>query len=336
MRHSGSVFASVLWLAGVNDLSAQRPDTGRPEGLSRLTLEATLLGGAPAATALECNGRVVRIRELDPERRVEGGPRAALEAFVATLLRDELDRRHAWLDDDAYDAAYAEFAEPYDSTPFTVAVIATKFRGYPSLEVFQQRWRLRESFARTLPETAFDDAALAAEAERSRALLTDATVDVEWWFHPAPVAADGRGDFAAATAVAERTLARLRAGEASTDAKAQQSGVEASFAHGETLSFNQLRQRLRESEFTTLLREGIADAVFAAKPGEWIGPLRGSDGVYVVRALKRSEPQLRVDLTLEHTQKLVRELVLQRRFAEWIDDVYARAVVRVVPPPTGR
>ena len=38
-----------------------------------------------------------------------------------------------------------EYRQPYDSTPFTVEIIATRFKGYPCLEAFRSRWRLISS-----------------------------------------------------------------------------------------------------------------------------------------------------------------------------------------------
>src|SRR5262249_56215869 len=58
---------------------------------------------------------------------------------------------------------------------------------------------------------------------------------------------------------------------------------------------NPLRQQLRESEFTTWLREGVAEALFHAAPGELLPPLRGSDGVYVARVVRKVEGKGKAD-----------------------------------------
>ena len=87
-------------------LPAQRPDTAAKSGVTRLQVEATFLGGAPEAEAIELNGQVLRLADL---RRNEAGddvgPRGAMEQFVLAALRQDLERRGAWLADEQYEAA---------------------------------------------------------------------------------------------------------------------------------------------------------------------------------------------------------------------------------------
>ncbi|HZN38940.1 MAG TPA: hypothetical protein VFD82_09060 [Planctomycetota bacterium] len=92
-----------------------------------------------------------------------------------------------WLGDAEYEAAYATYAEPYDTTPFTVKVVATKFKGYPSSDVVYShlgadqpvllnplRQQLREllvqSLFRAWIDTAFADSVvrLPQDAARTR------------------------------------------------------------------------------------------------------------------------------------------------------------------------
>lgn len=328
-----SAAALILALTTAIPVAAQRPDSGHPRGVTRLALEATILGGAPAAASFEANGSVIELdalhRKLIEEHGAGPAPRLLLERVVLQVLKEELVRQKAWLDDDDYEAAYAEYAKPYDETPFTVNVIATRFKGYPDLQVFQQRWRVLESFVRTLPADAFGDAALAAEAKASRDLLVGTGLTAEWWFHPAAMAADGRLDFATATQQASRTVAALRADAGKVTLA---DGVTHEVAGAKPMQLNPLRGKLGESEFTSLLRSGVAEAMMAATPGELIGPLRGTNGVYIARVQKRHEPDRDVDLTDARVRELVVQLLRQRQFEAWVDRVFQAAVLRLPPP----
>lgn len=310
----------------VTGLPAQRPDAAARSGVTRLQIEATFLGGSPEVDAVELNGRLLRPTELRRNEAGEDlGARAAMERFVLTTLQQELERRHAWLDEAQYEAAYDEYRGPYDSTPFTVKVIATRFKGYPDLATFRARWRVFECFRRTLPKDACNDAALAAEAERSRDLLVGTGVEIECWLHAATQQDDGRRDFAAAEQAAAKTLQKLRAGEAVEDPAVQFSH------HGEKspLLFNPLQNLFGEGEYTSLLREPAAAAVMRAKTGELVGPLHSPTGVLVVRVAKRTEVDRKIDVKNERTRELLRQLLEQRLFLDWVDEVFAKAVLRL-------
>src|SRR5262249_51814234 len=200
------------------------------------------------------NGRIVVVADLVRTAQEAGIAddriaRHCLEQLVLTVLREQLEKKKAWLDDDDYKAAYADYAEPYDKTPFTVKVIATRFKGYPSLEDFQQRWRVVESVARSLPKDAFDDKALAAEADRSRDLLSGSGIEVELWFHEAKAGSQGQRDFAAALQKAEATRAAVATAKDGKAALAEDV-VHSHLGVDMPVLLNPLRQQLRESECT--------------------------------------------------------------------------------------
>ena len=307
-------------------LPAQRPDTAAKSGVTRLQVEATFLGGAPEAEAIELNGQVLRLADL---RRNEAGddvgPRGAMEQFVLAALRQDLERRGAWLADEQYEAAYDEYRKPYDGTPFTVRVIATRFKGYPDLASFQRRWRVFECFRRNLPKNALDDAALANEAELSRDLLDSIGVEIEWWQHAADEQPDGRRDFAAAERQATATLTQLKAGEKVTDPAVR-------FGHHGARSpvlYNPLQQLFGEGEYTSLLREPAAAAVMRAKEGDVVGPLRTPGGAAVVRVVKRTGTVQELVAKDGQRRELLRQLREQRLFLAWVDEVLAKAVLRL-------
>lgn len=296
-------------------------------------LEEAFLAGPRLPERVEVNGRIVVVADLVQQARTVGiaddlVARHCLEQLVLTVLRDRLVQQQAWLDDAAYERAYAAYAAPYDSTPFTVEVVATFYKGYPSLECFQQRWRVMESCARSLPKDALDDASLAAEAARSRDLLAGSGIEVELWFHEAAPGEHGQRDFAAARRQALATHAALLAAkgnapELAADVVAMHLGA------GQPILLNQLRQALRESEYTNLLREGVADALFRAEPGQLLAPLRGAYGVYVARVVRKVEGKNKVDPKHEGMRKLLQQMLVQHRFREWVDAALAKAVVRL-------
>src|SRR5690606_9285412 len=72
---------------------------------------------------------------------------------------------------------YDEYREPYDSTPFTVEIIATRFKGYPCLEAFRARWRLITSYADLIKDE-MNDESLQAHADARAAFFADGQVDV--------------------------------------------------------------------------------------------------------------------------------------------------------------
>jgi hypothetical protein len=98
---------------------------------------------------------------------------------------------------------------------------------------------------------------------------------------------------------------------------------------GRPVLLNPLRQQLRESEFTTWMREGIAEALFRAAPGELLPPLRGADGVYVARVVRKVEGDRKIDRLDAPRRGLLRELLVQSLFREWIDTAFASSVVRL-------
>src|SRR5690606_5221961 len=67
----------------------------------------------------------------------------------------------------------------YDETVFSVEVIATTFKGYPSLEAFRQRWRLIRSFEKMI-EDEMTDEALQAHADGHAGFFADGSVNVDF------------------------------------------------------------------------------------------------------------------------------------------------------------
>ena len=93
------------------------------------------------------------------------------------------------------------------------------------------------------------------------------------------------------------------------------------------LPLNQLRQQLRESEFTQLL-DGFSLAeflFFEAEVGKTIGPIQGPDGWFIARVNTRTPARRKIDVKNERERELVREDFLTVRFLDWAREVVGRA-----------
>jgi hypothetical protein len=92
------------------------------------------------------------------------------------------------------------------------------------------------------------------------------------------------------------------------------------------LPLNQLKQNLRESEFTQL-HDGFSLAnflFFEAEVGKTLGPLQSSDGWVIARINARTPARKRVDVKSERERTLVREDYVTNRFFVWANEVIAR------------
>jgi hypothetical protein len=85
--------------------------------------------------------------------------RAMQEVVVREALRQELVGKDAYVSDEEFQRRYEEYRQPYDTTPFTVEVIATRFKGYPCLEAFRSRWRLITSYGDMIKDEINDEPA---------------------------------------------------------------------------------------------------------------------------------------------------------------------------------
>ncbi|MCA8964357.1 MAG: hypothetical protein H6838_02010 [Planctomycetes bacterium] len=293
-------------------------------------LDAILRGPAPDPALLEVNGSMVSGDDL--RRRcgeLQADPAQHLpQVLILDVLTEELRRTGKALDDEQLAEAYEEYRKPYDATPFTVKVIATRYKGYPSLDAFVARWRVFHAFERSLGEIPREQ--LLQEVKRSNDFLCDGAVKVELWFFAAHHEGEKGWDFVAAEQRAAKALAALRA-----DPAAKGLGDDSFKAVGgwpeNAMRYNILRQLMGESEFTDLAAvSSAAHLLFhEAAPGEFVGPLRGPQGWWVARVVERVPPKGKLELKDDRTEKLVRDLLLERLFLEWTDEVLGRAVLRV-------
>ena len=92
---------------------------------------------------------------------------------------------------------------------------------------------------------------------------------------------------------------------------------------------NQVRQHIRESEFTDLLQGlSVSDYLFFEAPeGKAIGPLQGPDSWYIARVNARTPPRRKVDVSAERDRTLVKEDYVNYHFLKWANEVLARAEI---------
>ena len=93
------------------------------------------------------------------------------------------------------------------------------------------------------------------------------------------------------------------------------------------LPLNQLKQQLRESEYTQLL-DGFSVSnylFFEADVGKTHGPIAGPDGWFIARINSRTPPRRKVDVKNEKERELVTEDYINYRFFQWANEVIGRA-----------
>ncbi|MCB9883881.1 MAG: peptidyl-prolyl cis-trans isomerase [Planctomycetes bacterium] len=259
--------------------------------------------------------------------------RAMQEVAVREALRQELEKNDAYVSDEVFQERYEAYRQPYDSTPFTVEVIATRFKGYPCLEAYRARWRLQTSYADLIADQ-INTENLQAHADKYAAFFADGQVSIDvipfQARNPKTGAWEPNGMDQAKTR-AEAVFASIEKKEKTFD-EALNSHLEF-FANDEKrgrlgfLPLNQLKQQLRENEFTTL-HDGfsISDYLFfEAEVGTIVGPIAGPDGYFIARINSRTPARRKIDVTNEKERELVREDYISHRFFDWANEVIGRA-----------
>jgi hypothetical protein len=293
--------------------------------------------GLPADVVLRVNDLEWKTQEaFDFVKKglfVQDLERAMQEVAVREALRQELVAKGSFISDEDFQRRYDEYRQPYDSTPFTVEVIATRFKGYPCLEAFRSRWRLIASFSDLIKAEMTDDA-LQAHADQRGAFFADGQVDVSvipFMARNHKTGAWEPNGMASAQARCEAAFAALEKKEMTFD-QLLDKHVEF-FANDEKrgrlglLPLNQLRQQLRESEFTQLL-DGFSLAeflFFEAEVGKTLGPIAGADGWFIVRVNTRTPARRKIDVKIERERELVREDYITTRFLKWAGEIVAKA-----------
>lgn len=293
--------------------------------------------GLPAETVLSVNGMTWSTQDafeyVKKGLYVQDLERAMQEVVVREALRQELVKAGVYVSDEVFQERYEEYRQPYDSTPFTVEVIATKFKGYPCLEAFRARWRLITSYADLIKDE-IDDAHLQAHADQFAAFFADGNVSIDLIPFQARNAKTGAWEpdgMQRAKERADAVFAALEKKEMTFDEALTKKGE--FFANDEKmgrlgfLPLNQIKQQFRESEFTQLL-DGYSVAswlFYDAEVGKTHGPIQGPDGWYIARVNARTPARRKIDVKNERERELVREDYINHRFMQWANEVIARA-----------
>ncbi len=258
--------------------------------------------------------------------------RAIQEVVAREALRQALVEADAYLSDEEFLRRYDEYRAPFDTTPFTVEIIATRFKGYPCLEAFRARWRLVASYGEMIKDEVTDEN-LQAHADKFGAFFADGQTAIDIIPFMARHMKTGAWEpdgMAGAKERCEAMFARMEQGEVTfDDALAKHTEF---YANDEKrgrlglLPLNQVKQQLRESEFTQLLDGySLADYLFFEAPlGKTVGPLPGSDGWLLARVNNRTPARKRIDVKEERQRQLVREDYVTRRFFTWANDILSR------------
>lgn len=259
--------------------------------------------------------------------------RAMQEVVVREALRQELVAKNSYVADEEFQRRYEEYRQPYDTTPFTVEVIATRFKGYPCLEAFRARWRLITSYG-DLIKAEITDENLQAHADKYGAFFADGQVSIDMipfqGRNPKTGAWEPDG-MDKAKARADAMFAALESKKMTFD-QALSEHTEF-FAnddkHGRLgfLPLNQLKQQLRENEFTQLL-DGFSISnhlFFEAEVGKTFGPIAGPDGYFIARVNARTPARRKIDVKNPKERELVREDYINTRFFQWANEIVAKA-----------
>jgi hypothetical protein len=258
--------------------------------------------------------------------------RALQEVAAREALRQELVAKGAYLSDEEFKRRYDEYREPYDSTPFTVEIVATKFKGFPCLEAFRARWRLLASYGEMIADELTDEN-LIAHSEKFAAFFGDGQVNCDVIPFMGRDTITGAWQPDGLDAARERCDVVLAALE-----KREMTFDEALKKHGEffpndekrgrlgLLPLNQVKRYLRESEFTQLMDGySLASYLFWEAPvGKAVGPLPGPDCWFIARVNQRTPAKKRINIENENERKLVREDYITRHFFDWANEVIGR------------
>jgi hypothetical protein len=261
--------------------------------------------------------------------------RAMQEVVVREALRQELVKAGNYVSDEEFKRRYEEYRQPYDSTPFSVKMISTRFKGYPCLEAFRSRWRLMTSF-NDMIKNDVNDENLQAHADKRAGFFGDGSVNIDL----IPFLARDQQTLAWQPDGMQKAKERCEAVFAALEKK-EMTFDEALTKKGEFivnddkrgrlgfLPLNQVKQQLRENEFTELL-DGYSVAsflFFEAEVGKTVGPIQGPDGWFIARVNSRTPARKRMDVKNERDRELVREDYLGHRFMAWANEVIARTKV---------
>ncbi len=315
----------------------------------------TASDGLPPDVVLTVNGRRLLTAEAFPTvaRRVTAIDREQVLRWMAwaTATRQALVKAGVYLPEEEFAKKWQAHVGPYEKTPFSIEVVATAFKRFPSYDLYREYCRLRKSFEKMIEKEVTEEALLQHRA-RVQDFLGDGKVDAQVIllsaFDPIDFNWKGPDAFDKAKARAEEVMAALEAGTSFDEAIDRYSEFidlpvrtplgkpYSDYPHRNHGRFgpqskNQLRQFLGETEFDELVRgTSIGEILFhEATLLEVVGPMRGPHGWYIGRVLERLPGAKTGDFAQETTRNLLREDYLTRRFIDWSAGVVARSRFKI-------
>ncbi len=314
----------------------------------------TASDGLPPEVVLTVDGRPLLTAEAYPNvaRRVTAHDRERVVRWMAwaTATRQALVKAGVYLPEEEFAKEWQAHVGPYEKTPFSIEVVATAFRRFPSYDLYREYFRLRKSFE-WLIEKEVTEQALLRHRARVQDFLGDGKVDAQVILRPAIDYTDfswkGPDAFDKAKKEAEEVMAALKAGTSFEEAidrwsqffeppppapgRQAPQGPRPNRGRFGPQSKNLLKTLLGESEFEEIVRGySIGEILFhKAALLEVVGPMRGPLGWYIGRVLERLPGTKTVDFALETTRNLLREDYLTRRFIDWSADVVAHSRFKI-------
>ena len=265
---------------------------------------------------------------------------AIKEVVLREIISQKLKDLGHWMSDEDFEAAFATYREQFDSTPFTTELIATKFKGYPSMEAFRNRWRAISSFERYAEaEGMLSQEKMQEYANEHAVFFNNGQVNMElipFQARDMQTAAWVPGGLDAARQRAEAAWARLENKEIKFPELLNEVGE--FFSNDEDRGrpgfkpYNQWRQLFRETEYTDLLmgHSVCRHAFFEVPQGTIIGPVHTADAYYIIRVNSRQQTAQGFDLSDPNKQALVREDFVVNTFLDWANGVVAAGKVERV------
>jgi hypothetical protein len=316
------------WL--MDRATIEYPFDGLPDGV------CLRVNNVEASTAELLESFSSMISDVDQER-------AAIWVELSANLEKDLAAKGVLITREKTKEIVDEEKVEYLNSWISYEQIALEFQGFPSMEMFMQFKRLRESFRETLPEP-FSDETLNAHLDKRRGFIGQGSVKAEVILLSARDLDTGswpaKGSFAAAkeraAAVVEalngnpenwsKVLEQFSEYPVSTRGAAPEMPQPKRGRFG-TLLRNPLRQFLGENDYTDFLfGNSIADDLFFnAEVGAIYGPRESAYGWYIYKLISRSEPTEQIDFKgNERHAVFVKDDYLTQEFLRYIAGVMSR------------
>jgi hypothetical protein len=200
------------------------------------------------------------------------------EALTLEGMRRTLNQAGRWLDDDAFDQAYADHQAVYEGTLFPLSAIIM-FRGYSSLDRYREHYRYRESYRRWRRDSMNPDDVENHYREGGRLFFERGSVHVDMAYKGVSTVPFTMASLQAAESMLTTAFSQL--GAASDPKTFEELLVEfpkplVQNPQGGDRAFqrNPLRLRMTESDLSIFLNGySLADDLFYhGSPGEYFGP----------------------------------------------------------------